>query len=57
MDHLGLQLVGVENPEPLSEREKKGDLEADIAEVADEVRVNPNAIRYMSFHTWTEATA
>ena len=57
MDYLGLQLVGVEDAEPLRERETKGDLESDIAQVALEVKDNPQSIRYMTFHTWTEVSA
>jgi hypothetical protein len=57
MDYLGLKLVGVEDEEPLSERKKKGALELDIAEVASEVEGNPQSIRYMTFHTWTEVNA
>ena len=47
----------VENPEPLEEREKKGELEVEIAQVALEVKDNPHAIRYMTFHTWKEENA
>jgi len=54
MDYLGLELVGVEDAEPLSEREKRGGLDADIVQVALEVKDNPQAIRYMTFHTWKD---
>ncbi|MGA3050280.1 MAG: hypothetical protein ABSD67_27010 [Terracidiphilus sp.] len=57
MDYLGLKLVGVEDEEPLSERENKGAVDDDIAQVALEVRDNPQSIRYMTFHTWTEVNA
>jgi len=57
MDHLGLKLVGVEDEEPLTEREKRGEVDADIAQVALEVKDNPKSIRYMTFHTWTEVNA
>jgi hypothetical protein len=57
MDYLGLKLVGVEDQEPLSEREKKVELGADILQVAQEVKDNPKSIRYMTFHTWTETNA
>jgi hypothetical protein len=57
MDYLGLKLLSVEDEEPLSEREKRGDLEADIAQVALEVKENPKSIRYMTFHTWKEINA
>jgi len=52
-----LRLVGIENEEPVSEREKRGDLGADIAQVVLEVKDNPQSIRYMTFHTWTEVNA
>jgi hypothetical protein len=54
MDYLGLKLVGVKEEEPLSEREKRGEVDVGIAQVALEVRDNPKSIRYMTFHTWTE---
>ena len=57
MDHLGLQLISVKDEEPLSEREKRGNLEADVARVALEVKNNPRAIRYMTFHTWKDINA
>jgi hypothetical protein len=57
MDYLGLKLVGVEDEEPLSEREARGEIDADIARVAAEVKDNPRSIRYMTFHTWTELNA
>jgi hypothetical protein len=57
MDYLGLKLVGVEDEEPLSKREERGDVDADIAQVALEVKDNPKSIRYMTFHTWTEMNA
>jgi hypothetical protein len=57
MDYLGVKLVGVEDEEPLSEREKAADLDLDIAQVASEMKDNPDSIRYMSFHTWTELNA
>ena len=57
MDHLGLQLVRVEDEEPLSERAKKNELGPEIEQVASEVRENPQSIRYMTFHTWTEVNA
>ncbi len=57
MDHLGLKLIGVEDEEPLNERAKKRELGPDIEQVALEVRDNPQSIRYMTFHTWTEVNA
>jgi hypothetical protein len=56
-DDLGLKLVGIENEEPLSEREKRVELEADVVRVALEIKDNPQSIRYMTFHTWTEVNA
>jgi hypothetical protein len=57
MDYLGLKLVGVEYEEPLSERERRGEVDSKIAQVALEVKGNPKSIRYLTFHTWTELNA
>lgn len=57
MDYLGVKLVGVEDEEPLSKREERGEVDADVAQVALEVKGNPKSIRYMTFHTWTEVDA
>jgi hypothetical protein len=57
MDYLGLELVGVEDEEPLSERENRGEVDAHISQVALEVKDNPKSIRYMTFHTWTQVNA
>lgn len=57
IDYLGLKLVAVVDEEPLSEREKRGEIDADIVQVAIEVKDNPESIRYMTFHTWMEVNA
>jgi hypothetical protein len=57
MVHLGVKLIGVENPEPLIERQRQGELGTEIDQIALEMKENPNAIRYATFHTWTEVTA
>ncbi len=54
MEQLGLQIVGIENPEPLTNREAQGELDKDIADIAAKVRINPAAIMYSSFHTWPQ---
>ncbi len=51
---LHLELVSVENPEPLINRGPEEELEFEIVRIADEVRHNPDAIMYSTFHTWSE---
>ncbi len=53
MEHLRLQLINVERSEPLANRGDEGDYDEEIAGIADEVRHNPNAIMYGTFHTWS----
>ncbi|AEU36104.1 hypothetical protein [Granulicella mallensis] len=57
MDYLALDLIGVEDEEPLSERQKTGDMEPDITQIALEMKDNLRSIRYTTFHTWTETNA
>jgi len=52
MDSLQLQLLNVENAEPLAHRGLETELEEGIASIAREVRQNPTAIMYGVFHTW-----
>jgi hypothetical protein len=54
MDHLHLDLVRVEKMEPLKNRGLQEGLEEEIAQIAEEIRSTPDAIRYSTFHTWTE---
>ncbi|MBB5065251.1 hypothetical protein [Granulicella mallensis] len=57
MDYLALDLIGVKDEEPLSERQKTGDMEPDIVQIALEMEDNPRSIRYTTFHTWSETNA
>lgn len=57
MDYLGLKLIGVDEVEPLNRREERGALGPDIEKVVAEMQDNPESIRYMTFHTWTERNA
>ena len=52
MEYLHLQLVSIEGAEPLANRGLELELDEDIAAIAREVRYNPAAIMYGSFHTW-----
>jgi hypothetical protein len=54
MDDLRLQIVAIEKAEPLANRGAETQLEEEIARIASEVRYNPSAIRYSTFHTWCE---
>jgi hypothetical protein len=51
--YFGLETVGIEkNAEPLANRGAEETLDKDIARIAAEVRRNPRAIMYSTFHTW-----
>src|SRR5258707_310671 len=52
MHHLHLELVDIENAEPLDNRGSEDELDRDIARIAAEVRGNQNAIMYGPFHMW-----
>ena len=52
MDYLHLELVDIENPQPLKDRAKIEDPE--LADVVERAKGNPSAIMYGTFHTWTE---
>ena len=54
MDHLHLDLLSVEKPEPVANRGSEEVLGAEIINIVDEIRNNKDAIRYISFHTWRE---
>ena len=54
MNSLHLELVSVENPEPLTNRGMEDQLDKEIVQIASEIRQNPDAIRYSTFHTWHE---
>jgi hypothetical protein len=54
MDSLHMQLIAIENAEPLASRGSEAGYETEFASLVREVRLNPNAIRYSTFHTWSE---
>ena len=54
---LGLFIVNIENPEPVSVRRRKADLEEEIEDMIARAQDNPNAIIYGTFHTWTRDDA
>ena len=54
---LGLFVVEIENPEPVSTRRKKAGFEEEIEDMIARAENNPNAIIYGTFHTWKRDTA
>jgi hypothetical protein len=54
MEHLRVELVDIENAEPLANRGPEDGLDREIARIAAEVRGNPTAIMCGTFHLWTE---
>lgn len=52
MDYLSLSVVSIERAEPLKDRGPEDQLEEEIVRIAKEVRANPNAVMYSTFHTW-----
>ncbi len=57
LGNLGLLVVGIENPEPVSVRREKAELEDEIEDMVARAENNPNAIIYGTFHTWTRDDA
>lgn len=57
LGNLGLFVVEVENPEPVSTRRRSMDLEEEIEDMIARAENNPNAIIYGTFHTWKRDTA
>jgi hypothetical protein len=53
----GLFVIEIENPEPVSTRRKKAELDDEIEEIIDRAQDNPKAIIYGTFHTWKRDTA
>ena len=54
MDSLHMRLIAIENAEPLANRGPEENRDAEFAALVREVRINPKAIRYWAFHTWSE---
>jgi hypothetical protein len=54
---LGLFIVEVENPEPVSVRKQKAVLDEDVMDMIDRAEDNPKAIIYGTFHKWDRDTA
>ena len=55
MTHLGLELVEVEDAESVDHRVRAGYvLSAELVQIIAETEVNPQAIRFSTFHTWSE---
>ena len=54
MDYLKLVIVKIENPEPLRNRGSIENLDDDLADIATQVKQNPDAIMYGTFHTWND---
>ncbi len=51
-ESLKLFVVDVEDVEPLSERQRKFAIDAELEDIADEARQNAEAILYATFHTY-----
>jgi hypothetical protein len=54
---LGLSIIDIENPEPVSIRRQKADFDDEIEDMVSRAENNPNAIIYGTFHTWTRDDA
>jgi hypothetical protein len=54
---LRLFVVEIENPEPVSIRRKKAELDEEVEDMIARAQDNPNAIIYGTFHTWKRDTA
>jgi hypothetical protein len=57
LGELGLFIVEIENPEPVSIRRTKAEFEETIEEMITRAQDNANAIIYGTFHTWDGDTA
>ena len=57
LEELGLFIVEVENPEPVSVRRKKAVFEDSVVDMIDRAEGNPSAIIYGTFHKWENDTA
>jgi hypothetical protein len=54
MAYLHLVLVSIENPEPLYKRGSIADFDESMIEIINQVRQNPSAIMYGTFHSWKD---
>jgi hypothetical protein len=54
---LGLCVVEVENPEPVSVRRERVVFDEEIEDIINRAQGNPNAIIYSTFHTWDRDTS
>jgi len=54
---LGLFVVQIENPEPVSIRRKNVEFEVEVEDMIAGALDNPNAIVYETLHTWKRDTA
>ena len=57
LGQLGLSIIDIENPEPVSIRRQKADFDDEIEDMVSRAEDNPNAIIYGTFHTWTRDDA
>jgi hypothetical protein len=57
LGELGLFIVDVENPEPVSIRKEKAVFEEGVMDMIDRAEGNANAIIYGTFHKWGRDTA
>ena len=57
LGELGLFIVEVENPEPVSIRKQKAVLDEGVMDMIDRAEGNPKAIIYGTFHKWDRDTA
>ena len=52
LGELGLFIVDVDNPEPVSIRKEKAVLDEGVEDMIDRAERNPTAIIYGTFHKW-----
>jgi len=57
LGNLGLFIVNIENPEPVSARRKTAEFEEEVEDMIARAQDNPDAIIYGTFHTWKRDTA
>lgn len=57
LSKLGLFVVEIESPEPVSAKRKTTHLEDEIEDMVARAQHNPKAIIYGTFHTWRRDTA